>query len=146
MKKPKSNQSIIKEFPWKSILLISVILIGLFLVVFSYCQNEYLALRIFDKQIASIRIVSYDGDAFVGFVQRDSVITDQTEVFGAMMTEINYAQVCLFHPKQTSEIAFITFSDGTSVNAYIDNNKIGLNYGQIWLYVRNLQEITAVSE
>ncbi len=146
MKKLKSNQPIKEEFPLKNILLISVILIGLFLAVFSYCQNAYLALHIFDKQIASIRIVSYDGDAFLGYVQRDSVITDQTELFGSMMTEINYAQVCLFHPKQTSEIAFITFSDGTSVNAYIDNNKLGLNYGQIWLYVRNLQEITAVSE
>lgn len=135
-----------KKFPWKPFIVTAIVTISLIFVFVGYYQCVYLSLRIFDKQIQSIRYTSYQGDAFVGAVEQDEMIQENTSGFDEMMTQMNYEKICLFHPSGTSQIAFITFTDGSTINAYISDNRIGLDYGRVWLYVENLQEMLTVSE
>ncbi|MFA0815660.1 MAG: hypothetical protein ACC608_07695 [Anaerofustis sp.] len=129
-----------KSIPWKPVLLACFAIIGIILLVFSFYQSVYLSLHIYDKQIESIRMVSYEGEAFIGSVQKDRVLTETEDSFHFIMRQMNYNRVCLVHPKECESIAFITFSDGSSMNAYVDRNMLGLDYGKVWLYVDDLQE------
>ena len=104
----------------------------LLMAILSYYQSMYLSLRIFDKEIQRVELVIYESEPF------NSAITDiiflEDQVFQSMLSKkMNMQAIALSHPKMTSTVLFIYFKNNTVMNAYVYGDKLGLNYGQVWL-------------
>ncbi len=124
--------------------LLCLIFIILIFIPFVAAQNNYLSLGLNDKKITKIEYVQYKDEPFRSVIKQKKEITDNDELFNAFVKKANMQDVVLFNnPKYSKETLFIHFSDDTSLNAFLDGNKIGFDYGKVW--IRN-DEATKIIE
>ena len=114
-----------------SLCLIFIILV---FVPFVSSQNNYLALGLNDKKITKIEYVEYKDEPFRSVIKQKKEIIDNDELFNSFIKKANMQDVVLFgNPEYSKETLFIHFSDDTSINAFLDGDKIGFDYGKVWI-------------
>ena len=110
---------------------------GLFILllgILTYFQSIYLSLKVFDQEVKRVEMVIYESEPFNSEITDIIFIEDQ--IFHSDLSKkMNMQNIALSHPKITSTILFIYYKNGTVLNAYVYGDKLGLNYGQVWLNV-----------
>lgn len=99
---------------------------------FIYGQSRLLSLKTSEKNIVSFEIVEYEGVPFNSAIMSRTAYSDQTMIDKMCMLLAN-ASVSYIPGKPSSRMVFISYSDGTVLNGYINDKRTGLNYGAVWL-------------
>ena len=111
----------------------------LLIAILTYFQSTYLSLQVFDKEINRVELVVYESEPF------NSEITDiifvEDQIFHEdLSNRMNMQNIVLSHPEMTSTVLFIYYKNDTILNAYVYGDKLGLNYGQVWLNVSGFSD------
>lgn len=99
-----------------------------------YFQSTYLSLQVFDKEINRVELVAYESEPFNSEIT-DIIFFEDQFFYISLSKKMNMQDVALMHPQMTSNVLFIYYNNGTIMNAYVYGDKLGLNYGQVWLKV-----------
>ncbi len=111
----------------------------LLMAISTYYQSTYLSLKIFDKEIQRVELVTYESEPFNSEIK--DIIFLEDPIFHASLSEkMNMQDVALNHPQMASTVLFIYYKNNIIINAYVHGDKLGLNYGQVWLNVKGFSD------
>ena len=102
--------------------------------ILTYFQSIYLSLKVFDKEINKVEMVTYESEPFNSEII-DIIFIEDRIFYTALSKKMNMQDIALSHPQITSTVLFIYYKNDTILNAYVYGDKLGLNYGQVWLNV-----------
>jgi hypothetical protein len=109
------------------------VLLGLASVFpFIYGQSRVLGLKTSEKTIVSFEVVEYEGEPFNSAILSRTSYADQT-MLDELAASLSNASVAYVPGKPSSRMVFISFSDGTVLNGYVNEKRTGLDYGGVWL-------------
>lgn len=123
------------------IIAVCIVIVLIIAVPFIYLQSKYLALQVFNEPINKIELVIYKDKPFESEIVSIKTLGADSSAAVELKQEMDMENVQFIHPQNSSTVLFIYYGKGNVVNAYIGRNKIGLNYGKVWLGVRGLEEI-----
>ncbi len=97
-------------------------------------QSSYLSLGVAEKNIVSFEIVEYENEPFYSPTVSRTVYSDPNTVL-LLQTNINNESAAYIEGNKSNKMIFIFYDDETILNGYIDEEKIGLDYGRVWIKV-----------
>ncbi len=69
-------------------------------------------------------------------------ISPTDEILDQALSTLDEQSIVLYnHPKYTSEVINIYFSDGTMINCFLYEDSIGIDYGNVWLKIKNVDKL-----
>ena len=135
---PKRKKAVLKRVA----LVIFCLIIGLSVPVMVQ-QSRFLAIGIFNREIERIELVEYKDKPFESEVASILVLEGNNPLTENFAQEVNFQEVCFFHPKTSKRVLFFHCADGVVVSAFVGDRKIGLDYGSVWVRVKNLEVFLA---
>lgn len=125
--------------------IIGILFIILFLIPFIRIQLHITGLRLIN--IDKIEYVQYEGDAFESNIiskKKLSYDIDQ-EKMRELLKNINNGTIHIYiHSDRSSQMLFFYLKDGRIINAFIDKDRLGFDYGKSWIKVKDLGKILEV--
>ncbi len=135
----KKKNSLIKHVLKVLLSIVAVILI-VFLAFVVVLQEKYLALGVANQSIESIDLVTYSGEPFRSLINEEKTISD-VKVLLELQRQLNAQNMVLKKQQNESTILILTYSNGKKIVAYVNNDMLGLNYGDVWINVDDLESI-----
>lgn len=109
-------------------------------VPFMVQQNRFNKLGIEEKKVLYAEIIVYGGKAFDSNILAGKVIND-SEIIDIINSQLSMKKICLYNPKVTSTVLFIYFEDGSTLNCFVNGDRVGFNYGEVWIKIDNFSDI-----
>lgn len=98
--------------------------------------------QIASKEITKIEYIKYKGEPFMSVVEeKKSISGNDNEVTKIIKSLDSYKIQILGNKESTSEILYVYFKDSTKLICYIDENKLGVDSGNIWIKDVNIEYI-----
>jgi hypothetical protein len=116
----------------KFIAVVAVLLILAAVFPFIYGQSRMLSLKISEKTIVGFEVVEYEGEPFNSAILSRTAYTDQT-ILDSLAAALFNASISYIPGQSSPRMVFISFSDGTVLNGYVNEKRTGLDYGGVWL-------------
>ncbi len=133
--------ALLEVFRRKKWLLLAALVLFIVLAILASYLNFYLRIRGFDLEaVERIEYIEYQGEPFSSGIKLKKGISleEDPSIIGRIREELTLSNRVRVDSQPSNRMLFFYHGDGRILNAYVQGDLLGFDYGRSWIRVQEL--------